>query len=282
MPDFYAWRYRWVSFYIDARRALLKMEDGNPDTREQERRWWRKWVAREYGERDVDGKFERWLHLDPPSLCIPGEYLALLHEVEDAFIRGASYPALTGACCLAERILNDLLLGLRADFVGSPRYKEVAGQDSFDDWQRVISILREWKILDDALVAHFRELLKLRAIGAVPYGDVTQRSQRAKTAVGELYAVVSRRFGIRTGPFFMCQGEIYVRRSSEPDPFVKTFILPHCHRLSYIHRVEGTLSNRVAKDDLPAATGELTDEEFCEYRRAWRDEGVDRGKERRS
>ena len=255
------------------------MENWKPETLAQERLKRSEWIAREYGERDLDEKFERWLHLDPPSLCLPGEYLELLHEVEGAFIRGASYPAWTGACCLAERILNDLLLRVRSDFLGSRRYKEVAGKDSFDNWERAVSILREWKIIDAAVATHFRALLKLRRGGAIHYGDVTQRSQRARTAIAELYAIVSGRFGIATAPFFMCHGEIYVRQSQETDPFVKAFILPHCNPLSYVHRIEGTFPNLVAIDDFPAAKGELTDEEFCEYRKAWRDNGVDRGRE---
>jgi hypothetical protein len=279
MPDYFSWRYRWLEFFVDGRRAKLLADGVGPEAREQERQQRRTWIAREYGERDVEEKFARWLGLEPPSLCIPGEYLELLHEVEDAYVRGASYPAWIGACCLAERILNDLILGVRSEFIGSPpRYKEVAGKESFDNWERVISILREWGIVDHGLATHFGELLKLRHIGGVHYGDVRERAERAKKAIAELYAIVSRRFGINTAPYLVCHGEIYVKKSFESDPFVKAFILPNCRRLSYVHRVQGQFPELEIVDDFPAEIGELTDEEFCEYRRAWRDEGIDGGK----
>src|SRR5207302_1293028 len=67
----------------------------------------------EYGMLDIDEKFARWEALIVPALCAPVEYLDLLHEVETSYVQGAFYPALTGACCLGERILNHLLLRVR-------------------------------------------------------------------------------------------------------------------------------------------------------------------------
>ena len=189
---------------------------------------------------------------------------------------GPFYPAWTGACCLAERILNDLILRLREDFKASPRYKEIGRRDSFENWNHLLDILTEWKILDAATVPPFDKLLRLRKLGAVHYGDVSDKAAHATEALEALNAVVRGRFGIGTAPFFMCRGEIYVRASFEEDSFTKAFIIPYCHPLSYTHRIEGQYPDLVVADDQsPAEKGEITDERFCDLRTAWREQTVD-------
>ena len=153
-------RYRWTKFFIDTERNLVRHSAGARDPRTVSGAV--AGVTYRHGLLDIQDKYDRWLSLSPPSLCAPIEWHELLREVESAYVHGDYFPALTSACCLGERILNHLIIGLREYFVSSARYKEVATKDSFQDWNRLIDILSDWKVLNNDLAQRFKELLSLR------------------------------------------------------------------------------------------------------------------------
>jgi len=269
-------RYRWATFFIDAMRAPFL---GDTPEAEKARAWAEvnPWLQLSYGHKDLDHKFTRWVELRPPNLALPGEYHNLLREVEAAFIHGDFYPALTGSVCLGERISNDLITELKAEYTASPRYKEVARKDSVADWDTAISILEDWGVLRPDAARAFRALARLRN-PAVHYGDVGDRLINAREAIALVYDITRALFGESTGRFFSCSGELYVKKDREGEPFTKKFIVPLCHRLGYRHTAEAREGTTVLVESQTAyAPRELTDEEFCDYRRAWRDGVKDLG-----
>ena len=202
---------------------------------------------------------------------LPGEYHDLPREVDRAYISGAFYPALTGACCLGERSLNDLVMKLKAYYTSSERYKEVNRKDSLDDWDRAISILIDWNVIDSEIAGHFAVLQRLRN-PSVHYGDVANRAQNAKTAIENLNAIAGLLFGQGIKRLFMCEGEIYIKAEYEREPFTKEFLLPHCHEVGYEHGAESRAGETVLVDRGSYPNGSLSDDEFSERRRTWRRE----------
>jgi hypothetical protein len=259
-------RYRWTAFYIDTERNIVKSPFGSIDPRTASGAVGG--VTYQHGLSDIQDKYERWLSLSPPSLCVPVDWHELLLEVESAYVHGDYYPALTSACCLGERILNHLVIGLRSHFTSSDRYKEVARKDSFQNWNTLIDVLSEWRIVDDTLSQRFAELLDLRN-PAVHFGSLSDRQQKTKLAVDHVYYVTSKMFGLESENFFRCDGEVYVCQHKAGEPLAKEFIVPHCHFVGYKHRVENRDGKLTIVDDGQYADSELSDEEFIEYRKAW-------------
>jgi len=268
-------RYRWTSFYIDTERNIVKHPVGSRDPQTVSGAF--DAVTYKHGLLDIQGKYDRWLSLSPPPLCVPIEWHELILEVESAYIHGDFYPALTSACCLGERILNHLVIGLRSYFKSNNRYKEVARKDSFQDWDRLIGILSEWGVLNDELSQNFKELLKLRN-PAVHFGSLSDRQEKANLAVNGIYYVTSKMFGMDSDYFFVCEGEFYIPKNKIDEPLVKEFIVPHCYFLGYKHRVENINGKPTIVDDDPYPDIELSDEEFTEFRKAW-NRGEDKTKE---
>ena len=197
-------------------------------------------------------------------------YHELLREVEAAYVHGDPFPALTGACCLGERILNHLVLDLRDDHRTSPRYKDVYGEDSIQDWRLAISVLNDWGVLTADLPTKFETLLGLRN-PAVHFGSVDDRISMAKDAVQLVYDVTSGLFGRKAGHWFMAPGEMYVRRDKEADPLVRRFILPHCVHVGYAHRIEGAPPTLRLVDDASYEGEEIDDDEFVRRRKTFRE-----------
>jgi hypothetical protein len=268
-------RYRWTKFFIDTERNLVRNPAGARDPRIISGTV--AGVTYKHGLLDIQDKYDRWLSLSPPSLCVPIEWHDLLREVESAYVHGDYYPALTSACCLGERILNHLIIGLRGYFASSPRYKEVAGKDTFQDWNKLIDILLDWNVLNNDLAQQFKELLNLRN-PAVHFGDLADRQKKAGQAVNAVYSVTSAMFGTKSGHFFVCEGELYVPKDKVEEPLVKEFIVPHCFLLGYKHRVESRDGKLTVVDDETYQDIQLTDDEFIEFRKAW-SKGEDKGKD---
>ena len=267
-------RYRWTKFYIDTERNLVRHPTGAADPRTISGAVGD--VTYKHGLLDIQGKYDRWLSILPPSLCVPTEWHELLHEAESAYIHGDYYPALTSACCLGERILNHLIIGLRGYFRSSPRYKKVAGKKSFQDWNKLIDILSEWGILNADLAQQFKELLDLRN-PAVHFGSLKDLQNKSGQAVKGVYSVTSKMFGIECGSFFVCKGEYYIPKDKVEDPLVKEFIVPHCDLLGYKHRIENREGKLTIVDDETYSDIQLTDEEFAEFRKAWETSEEDMG-----
>ncbi len=259
-------RYRWTKFFIDTTRNIIRDANSPVSVKKQVIDGIHEFITQHYGGANITDKFDRWYSLNPPDLCVPVEYHELMREVEASYIRGDFYPALTSACCLGERILNHLTIGLREYHRDSPRYKEISRKVSIQDWERAISILRDWDVVNDQQAIDFTDLLSLRN-PAVHFGDIRERSAKAHKALNLIYSVTKSLFGHRIPIFFWAPGEIYVCYAKENDPFTKEFIIPHCVRVGYNHEVRSVEAGSIEIHD-PGSypEGHITDEEFSKRR----------------
>ena len=184
---------------------------------------------------------------------------------------GAYYPALTGACALGERVLNHLVLALRADFRSTPEYKKIHNKQSFDNWLLAIDTLESWQVLLPDVVKAFRELAKIRH-RAIHFNPKVDRNDRtlALEAIDCLGGIIVRQFGVLgPQPWFIpdTPGESYIKRNAETEPFVRSIYLPNCRRVGPKHTLD--LDGRVFKvrDDTKYEDREISDEEFRRLRK---------------
>ena len=136
--------------------------------------------------------------------------------------------------------------------------------------------MSDWRILNDDLAQQFEELLNLRN-PAVHFGSLEDCHNKAGRAVNGVYSVTSKMFGMDSGNFFLCEGELYIPKDRVEEPLVKEFIVPHCCFLGYKHRVDNRHGKPTIVDDETYDDIQLTDEEFTEFRKDWR-KGEDKGK----
>ena len=119
-------------------------------------------MVAEFGERGIDAKIDNFVAMGVKPFSVLAHHNALFHQVRQAFVIGAYYPALVGACALGERILNHLMLDMRGHFTATPEYKKVYRKGSFDDWRLPIDTLEAWGILRPDAVVEYRALMGLR------------------------------------------------------------------------------------------------------------------------
>lgn len=144
-------RYRSTNFFIDCIR-------NNPDKNEIKQD-----VSIRYGDLDLEEKLKRYLSFKPPPLRIITEYHDLLQEIEDSYIYGLYYPTLTSSCCLGERIFNILILKLKDYYKENQYYKHIYQKESFDNWDKAIEILGDWKVITpEDIKIKYKELAEIR------------------------------------------------------------------------------------------------------------------------
>lgn len=241
-------RFRIFSFDFDSRpRDLLETpgEDWSEEARKQ-------WQARreqlvaslsaEFGSLNIDRKVEDFAAFGAKPFSIVAHHNAMFDHVRTAFVSGAYYAALTGACALGERILNHLMLDLRDHFKGTPKYKHVYRKNSFDRWPIVIDSLEAWQVLLPEAVVAFRELeqLRNRSIHFNP-GTASQLRADALSAAGLLTRIIEQQFcAFGLQPWFIegTLGAGFIKREWESNPFVAHYYCAKNVCVGPFHAVE--------------------------------------------
>lgn len=266
-------RYRVLSFNFDTRATILAMEiksDWEPQIKEQweeNKRQVREGLIHYYGIENFDTKIQSFIDLGAEPFSVIAFHNIFFRQARDAFVIGSYYPALTSACALGERILNQLMLHLRDYYKSSPEYKQVYRKDSFDNWDVAIDALESWGVLLPNATACFRELKNIRnaSLHFDPEID-TNTKAIAKEAIGKLSGLIEEQFSsFGKQPWFIpCKkGTPFVRKDSESIPFVKEIILPNCCLVGHKHKLESKSGNWIVHDNHDyEKEGPLSDEEF--------------------
>jgi hypothetical protein len=265
-----------LDFDYSLRSLELKIQD---DWEESVKEHWhdaqrqiREGFVLQYGEHLVNRKLQNYSDLGVMDMSIIAYHNTFFRQARVAFIMGAYYPALTGACALGERILNFLVIGLRESFRGTPEYKKVYRRQSFDDWNAMIDTLAAWDLLLPDVVTDFRCLrdLRNRAVHMDPRSPVSEENVRdvALEAIHTLGRIIKAQFGILGfQPWFIPgpRGASYIKKSWENDPFIQLVYLPNSQLVGPLYTLEiGDDGTVTVHDDHHYEDREITDDEFRE------------------
>lgn len=254
-------RYRLSSFFIDSTRSTY-----HNDHLKAQQQPFTEHLKSEFGAHEFESKFERWLKIDYPPLGLIDEYPDKITQIINAYSCGYFYPVVTSACCLAERILNRLVLETRDYFKSSPHYKKIYRKDSFDDWSKMILILSNWKLISQTALDEFNKLMPIRH-SSIHYNKNYNFEEIAPIVINSLISAITEIFGVINRKdiylVFNIPGEVWVKSEAENDPFVKEFVLPHCYYAHAVHEIDRS-NNRII--ERLGKTGKLTDQEFIELR----------------
>lgn len=167
LADFGRRRHLSYSLDFDSRVHVFAPQDPNwteerkeQHRRNQERR--QNQLAEQFGSEHLDRKIANFIALGPKPFSVLAHHNAYFEQVRCAFVSGASYPALVGACALGERILNHLIIDLREFYKTRNEYNMVSRKDSFSNWNLPIDTLESWGVLESTTASEFRSLMVLR------------------------------------------------------------------------------------------------------------------------
>jgi len=242
---------------------------------EQYKKEEREYLEKKYGPLDFDTKFDRWVSIPKPVLSVVDEHTHLLQDVENSYVSGNLYSALTGACCLGERIFNQIISRVKDSYRSSPKYKLIYRKKTLNDWDLAIDVLVEWQIIDSKTEKKYRRLAKLRN-ESVHFQDKDQDlDEMAKEAINLINEIVSDLFELRKDKefviWFEVPGELYLRKGAEKIPFINAFYVPCAPLVGYKHTIESVTGPKMKVADKEGYSNEeISDEEFVKLRNEYK------------
>jgi hypothetical protein len=222
-------RYRVCNVFLDTTRNIFRhpakgqMKKVKKDIRAS--------LILRYGEQNFDEKFARFMELEKPAISVIAEHTYLLEDICSSYVQGNLFSALTGACCLGERIFNDILFKVMGDFISSVHFKYMDGRGSVNDWGKAIKILSDWDLIDKETKEKYKELYKIRTDSVHFQKKDQDFAKMSLKAINIVNFIINKLFTI--GPhrkdiliYFEVPGEIFIRKDAEKDPIVKAFFIP--------------------------------------------------------
>jgi hypothetical protein len=269
-------RYRPIRVTFDTRNLILDMEI-RPEWEPEVKDMWasnqegvRSGLLAELGWLDEQSKLDNYRAMGPEPWSVVFQHSVLLRQVRNSFAHGDFYPALVGACALGERLLHELVLALREDYLNhGATTKRVRSGRLGTEWGTLIGVLRGWGVFDEEVAETYRELERLRhaAVHFDPELPVAGR-EPALEALLALQRVVERVFEPHGGPpryIADTPGDSYISLEAESEPLVRRVFLPHCALVSPAHRLEHDEADSwIVFDDVDFAPLALTDEQFAQ------------------
>lgn len=255
-------RFRVISFDFDARANVLKTIGHNTAKDNVSES-----VKNQFGDSDVNHRITNLADFGAFFSVLP--FLRMpFREIQYSFINGSFYPALTGACCLGESILNQLISGLKDEYPISKKFSKCL-KDKYLKWDPMINELEKWGVLLPNVVINFKKLKKLRNSEGVHFNLHTHKNTRdvALRATNLLRDIINEQFGMLRGqPWFIegTPGSCYIKKEYETSPFIKLIYLPYCNFVGPLHTVETYEWPFKIYDAFEYIDRNLSDEEFAQ------------------
>jgi hypothetical protein len=271
-------RYRPIQVTYDTRNIVLDLEiEEEWDSRtkalwEENKEMVQAGLLAELGSTDSDAKLDNYRAMGPAPWSVVFEHTVLLKQVRSSFAHGDFYPALVGACALGERLLHQLVLALRGDFVNhAATTKRVRSGRLGNEWSTLIDVLQGWAVFDGETADVYREL-EQRRHAAVHFDPSLSAAGResALAALLALQQIVERVFEPHGGPpryITGTPGISYLTLAAEQEPLIRRIFLPNCALVSPANRLEADDSapgGWCIYDDPDYPCDPLTDEQFAE------------------
>lgn len=270
-------RYRPIQLDYDTRNLVLEVEirsDFAPEIKamwEHNQAQVRAELELELGAWDGAQKFENYRAMGPSPWSVVFEHTRLLRQVRAAFAHGDFFPALVGACALAERLLQQLVLALRPDYLdhrSTP--KQIRSGRLRPSWKPLIATLHAWGVLDEDTAATYGRL-EARRHQAVHFdarlnADSREPALEALLDLQRIIAVVLEPHGGPPRYIPGTSGASFLSLRAEQEPLVRRIFIPNSVLVSPQYRLEydrESAQGWVAYDDADC-DGELSDEEFAQ------------------
>jgi len=86
---------------------------------------------------------ERYLEITPPKLSLIPDYQLVINEIEQSYVIGNDFSALSASCVVIERLLNQARIDLHK-YHKDKVFKKLWIKDALNEWHPNINALKEW------------------------------------------------------------------------------------------------------------------------------------------
>jgi hypothetical protein len=159
---------------------------------------------------------ERYLEITPPvfSLIIP-DYQSIVDEIEQSYVIGNDFSALSASCVVIERLLNRARFDLHKHHKDKV-VKKLWNKDAVNEWHPNINALREWGYLNDAYASELSGVYRDVRCSYLHSGEIQNMRQDALRAITAAYKLMIIFIGFPEDLFSLINGGLACKNKDDP------------------------------------------------------------------
>ena len=166
----------------------------------------------------TDQMIDRYLSIEPPSFRVMPDFDRIIDEIEQSYVTGLYFSALSASLVSIERLLNDARI--RVHPFAKQKLKTLQDKGPINNWCPNIEALEKWKYLSPGQANELKKLYKLRC-DYLHSQPVTELEKDALRSVSAAYKLIESIIGFPSTLFRLNRGRFECL--DVDDPLVKAF-----------------------------------------------------------
>jgi hypothetical protein len=152
---------------------------------------------------------ERYLEITPPVFRLIPDYQSLINDIEQSYVIGNDFSALSASCVVIERLLNHARTGLH-------KYHNVIKKLKGKGWDKSINALKAWGYLDKDFASELSAIYTDVRCQYLHCGEIKCLRRDALRAVTAAYKLMSIFIGFPQDLFSLNGGALTCKNETDP------------------------------------------------------------------
>lgn len=178
-------------------------------------------LRREIFDNDIPDKLvseemaERYLEITPPVFSLIPDYQLVINEIEQSYVIGNDFSALSASCVVIERLLNQARIALHKHHKDKVVNK-LWNKDAVNGWYPNIDALRKWDYLDDAFASELSDIYCEVRCRYLHCGKIQCLRKDARRSVAAAYRLMTIFIGFPEDLFSFINGGPACKNDTDP------------------------------------------------------------------
>ncbi len=165
---------------------------------------------------------DRYLEITPPVFSLIPDYQLVINEIEQSYVIGNDFSALSASCVVIERLLNQARMALHKHH---KVIKKLWDKSPTNEWYPNIDALKEWGYLDDTFASELSDIYREVRCRYLHCGEIKCLRRDALRAVTAAYKLMKIFIGFPEDLFSWMGGSPACK--NEDDPRFLEFYKPY-------------------------------------------------------
>lgn len=177
---------------------------------------------------------ERYLEITPPVLSLIPAYQEIIQEIEQSYVIGNDFSALSASCVVIERLLNQARMDLHKHH-NDKAVKKLWNKGPTNDWGPNIEALKKWGYLDDAFALELSAVYQDIRCHYLHSGAIRDLRGDARRAIAAAYKLMTIFVGFPPDLFSFAGGSPTCKNTADPrylefyEPYIRDESQTQCN-----------------------------------------------------
>jgi len=156
---------------------------------------------------------ERYLEISPPVFALMPDYQSVINEIDQSYVIGNDFSALSASCVVIERLLNQARIALHKHH---KVIKTLWDKGPTNEWYPNIDALKEWVYLDDVFASDLYDIYREVRCRYLHCGEIQNLRKDALRAVTAAYKLMTIFIGFPEDLFSWMGGRPACKNEADP------------------------------------------------------------------